>query len=469
MSINNGRHNLILDTDSYKMSHFLQLPPGAKYLSSYIEARDSKTYGYTVFFGLQAWLKQYLSAPITVEDVDEAQEVATAHGEPFNREGWMRIVQLHGGHLPLRISALPEGTVSPVGTPLVQVVNTDPTMPWLTSYMETALLRAVWYPTTVCTQSHAIKTLLASELARSADDPEALLPFKLHDFGARGATSHESAGLGGMSHLVNFMGTDTVAGVMAARRYYGEPMAGFSIPASEHSTITAWRRSGEADAYANMIRQFGGEGKIFAVVSDSYDIGHAVANIWGKQLRDAVIACKGTLVVRPDSGDPVTLVPQIVAQLARDFGATKNTKGFLVLNSAVRVIQGDGVNPLSIRSILGALTANGYSAENVAFGMGGALLQGVNRDTLGFAMKANAICTERDGWYDVYKDPVTSAAKRSKRGVQAVVLRGGNIVSIAESARWPEEDNMLQPIWENGVLLRTTTFAEVRARVSVRL
>ena len=38
------------------------------------------------------------------------------------------------------------------------------------------------------------------------------LPFKLHDFGARGVSSLESAMLGGMAHLVNFRGTDTLTG-----------------------------------------------------------------------------------------------------------------------------------------------------------------------------------------------------------------------------------------------------------------
>ncbi len=458
--------NMALNADSYKLSHYLQLPPGSNYLSSYIEARDRTFYPNAVFFGLQAWLKSYASVPVTHEDIEEAAAVAQVHGEPFNREGWMRVVNKHKGYLPLSIEALPEGTIVPVGVPMVQVVNTDPELAWLTSYVETQLLRAVWYPTTVCTQSHALRKLIGDELQRTADDPAGLLPFKLHDFGARGASSQETAALGGMAHLVNFMGTDTLAGILAARRWYREAMAGFSIPAAEHSTITSWKRSGESAAYLNMLKQFGGEGKMLAVVSDSYDIENAVANIWGKELREAVLATKGTLVIRPDSGDPVVLVPKIVAQLAKDFGATRNSKGFLVLNPAVRVIQGDGVNPLSIRSILGALAANGYSAENVAFGMGGALLQAVTRDTLGFAMKANAICTAQDGWYDVYKDPVTSSAKRSKRGVQAVVRRDGVLVSVRRQDLMSGEQNLLQTVWRDGQLLIDQTFAQVRERAA---
>ena len=222
------------------------------------------------------------------------------------------------------------------------------------------------------------------------DDPAGQLLFKLHDFGARGASSKETAAIGGVAHLVNFRGTDTMSAVVDARRYFQERMAGYSIPASEHSTITAWKRDRESAAYTNMLEQFGGESKMFAVVIDSYDTEKAVGQMWGKDLRDKVLASGSTVVIRPDSGDPVVLVPRLITQLAKDFGATQNAKGFYVLNKAVRMLWGDGINELAIRSILGALKVLRFSAENIAFGMGGALLQGVTRDTCGFAMKASA-------------------------------------------------------------------------------
>lgn len=204
-----------------------------------------------------------------------------------------------------------------------------------------------------------------------------------------------------------------------------------------------------------------------SVIERQYSNGKETLRLFWDGKRDQVLATKGTLVVRPDSGDPVVLVPRIIAQLAKDFGAERNAKGFLVLNPAVRVIQGDGVNPLSIRSILGALAANGYSAENVAFGMGGALLQQVNRDTLGFAMKASAICTAQDGWYDVYKDPVTSTAKRSKRGRLAVVERDGGIVTVKQDEVAATERDLLREVYRDGKLLVEDTFEQVRERASV--
>jgi nicotinamide phosphoribosyltransferase len=229
--------NPILNVDSYKTSHFKQYPPGTTHVSSYIEARGGD-YSTSLFFGLQMFLKEYLTKPITAADIDEAEEVLSAHGMPFNRSGWEHILNQHGGYLPIAIDAVPEGSRVPLRNVLLQVANTDPECAWITSYVETALLRAVWYPTTVATLSAHCRHTIQRYLELTADNTEGL-PFKLHDFGARGASSEETAAIGGAAHLVSFQGTDTVSALVAVRRYYNEPMPAFSIPAAEHSTITA--------------------------------------------------------------------------------------------------------------------------------------------------------------------------------------------------------------------------------------
>ena len=109
--------NLILNTDSYKFSHYLQYPPETRAISSYVEARGHSDHPEVLFFGLQMFLKEYLSKPVTMRDVDEAEAIVTAHGLPFNREGWVHIVNKHGGFLPLLIEALPEGTMVRRGVP----------------------------------------------------------------------------------------------------------------------------------------------------------------------------------------------------------------------------------------------------------------------------------------------------------------------------------------------------------------
>lgn len=454
--------NPILNSDSYKSSHYLQYPPGTERVSSYIEARGTEgplpSNAEVVFFGLQKFLKDL--EPIASSEIEEAEEVLTAHGEPFNAEGWWKIWNDHNGNLPIEISALPEGTASPTGHALVQVVNTDTSLPWVTSYVETALLRAVWYPTTVATLSREAKKIIRNFMILTGADL-AGLPFKLHDFGARGVSSEESAAIGGMAHLVNFMGSDTLSGVMAARKYYSEKMAGFSIPAAEHSTITSW--ASEFDAYNNMLDKF--PKGLVAVVSDSYDLMNAVHNIWGGQLKQKVANRDGLLVVRPDSGVPADIVLSTVAGLGERFGYTQNQKGYKVLPPYIRVIQGDGITLESIPAILTKLSLNGWSADNVAFGMGGGLLQQVNRDTLRFAMKASAIQVN-GAWRNIMKNPKTDPGKRSKPGRLGVMLENGNYVT-KDINDVPDSKNLLTPVWRNGNLLRETTFAEIRERAKL--
>jgi nicotinamide phosphoribosyltransferase len=445
--------SIITNTDAYKESHHLQLPPGTQYMSSYIESRGGE-YPFQLFFGLQMVLDQ-LKCP-TLQDVNEARYIVTEMGYEFN-EDWGEIANL--GYLPLFIEAVKEGTVLPTNNVLVQVNNTDPRFPWLTSFVETMLLRAVWYPTTVATRSKHIKNIILKNLERTGDP--AGISFKLHDFGARGVSSEESAGIGGAAHLVNFLGTDTISGVINARKFYAAGKdAGFSIPASEHSTITSWGRDNEALAFRNMLDKFGGPGKMFACVSDSYDIYHAVEQIWGAELKEAVINSGSTVVVRPDSGDPTVVPVEVVKRLASRFGAEKNAKGFYVLPPYIRVIQGDGVNEKSIATILAKLEADGFSGDNIAFGMGGEMLQTMNRDTLKFAMKASAAMIDNK-WIDVFKDPITDSVKKSKKGRLALVKNGSWKTLRKEESFY--EQPMLEPVWKDGVVLRHQTMAEIRA------
>lgn len=435
------RENLILKSDSYKFSHPWQMPSGVQENYCYLESRGGD-FDHTVFFGLQYYLKRYLSKPITQEDIDEAAAFLAAHGLPFEKSGWQHILDNHGGFLPLRINAIPEGMVTPTGTVLMTVVNTDPLVPWLSGWVETLLLK-IWYPTTVATLSKNCRDLIYKNLQLSSDDPDGEINFKLHCFGYRGVSSEESAGIGNAAHLVNFMGSDTIEGVRFANYYYKHEMAAFSIPAAEHSTITSWGLDGEALAYDNMLNKFAKPGSLVAVVSDSYDLEYAVKEIWGKTLRDKVVESGATVIIRPDSGHPATMVLQTLQNLERGFGAVVNKKGYKVLNH-VRVIQGDGINMDSIKEILDWAHMAGFSATNVAFGMGGALLQQVNRDTQKFAYKCSSIAV--DGQYrDVFKCPKDAPFKKSKTG------------------RF-ENDLRLQTVFLNGVVVKEYTLDQIRER-----
>ena len=458
--------NIILDTDSYKHSHFLQYPAGTTVVNSYIESRGGK-HPKTLFFGLQAWLYKTLNNPVTLEDVDNAAWICNQHGVPFNREGWEHIVNRHGGYLPLEIEAVPEGSLVETQNALAQVRNTDPKCFWLTSFIETSMLRAVWYPTTVATNSYYTKQVMLEYLARTSDNaPEPIAQFMLHDFGARGVSSEESAALGGLAHLINFRGTDTMSALLAAKQYYREPMAAFSVPASEHSTMTSWTKDGEEDAYANMLKQFKGS-NIISIVADSYDVFVAVDKMFGERLKAQVLEnaeAGSRLVVRPDSGDPIQTPIQVIERLMDKFGAMTNSKGYRVLPDYVRVLQGDGINPDSIQAILATMAEKGLSAENIVFGMGSGLLQQVDRDTQKFAMKCSAIEVAGE-WRDVFKDPVTDKGKRSKRGILALTetldsfetIRRENLSGI----------NAMRTVYRDGQILVADSLEAVRHRSQV--
>jgi len=457
--------NRIIDTDSYKASHWLQYPPNTTRAFFYLESRGSdRDWNETVFFGLQYLLKNYFLALLTQGMVEEAREVITAHGLPFNYEGWTNLIKKHQGKLPLRIRAVAEGTVVPLHNVLMTVETTDDEFAWVGSWFETQLLR-VWYAITVATQSYQIKTDVYKYLSETADDADAEIAFKVHDFGSRGVSSQETAAVGGAAHLVNFLGTDTMAALLLHRKFYHAEMAGFSIPAAEHSTITSWGRENEIEAYRNMLKNFAKPNSLVAVVSDSWNIFNAVEKIWGEQLKQEVIDSGATIVIRPDSGEPVEVVSKAAQLLSKKFGFDVNSKGFKVLKN-VRIIQGDGVNQESIKAILERLKSEGFSASNIAFGIGGSLLQKVNRDTLKFAYKCSAIVTNGE-LREVYKQPITDSGKNSKRGrLDLVKDESGEFQTVKIEAKdeIKVQNSQLQTVFENGNLLIDDNLEAIRAR-----
>lgn len=451
---------IALLTDSYKQAHWPQYPEGTEYVFSYFESRSKSKN--IVYFGSQAIIKEYLVGQVvTAEGIDKAEAIISAHMGPniFNREGWEYILNEHDGRLPVEIRTVAEGTVVPSGNVLMTVENTDPKCYWLTNFLETLLVQT-WYPTTVATRSREIMQLIAkyAEKNGTVDDG---LKFKLHDFGFRGVSSVESAAIGGMAHLVNFMGTDTIPALIAAQEYYDAEMAGFSIPASEHSTITSWGRDGEIDAFRNMLNQY--PTGLVACVSDSYDIYAACSEKWGTELKDQIMNRDGTLVVRPDSGEPALIVRQILEILGEKFGYTVNEKGYKVLPPQIRIIQGDGMSKHSIESVLFHMDLDEWSVDNIAFGMGGGLLQDLNRDDYKFAFKCSSVVVNGEE-RDVYKEPITAAWKTSKKG-RLMLCREGNEYATRPQTAWDVDE--LQTVFRNGEMVTTSTFDEVRERASL--
>jgi nicotinamide phosphoribosyltransferase len=461
------RINKLKLSDAYKYTHWVQYPKDTKTIYSYFESRGGE-FDNTVFFGLQYLLIQYLEGQFfTQEDLDEAEPfINSIFGQNFfNRKGWQHILDKHNGHLPVRIKAAPEGLPIEKRNVLITMENTDPEVPWLTNWLETMLVQC-WYPITVATLSREIKKIIYKAAEETGSDVNN--PFWLNDFGFRGVSSIESAGWGDMAHLVNFAGTDTVIGIDFAKHFYDATgLIGASVMATEHSTTTSWGREFEGDFYRNLLDNTPDDA-IVSVVIDSFDALAAVS-FFGTELKEKVLSRTAPVVFRPDSGVPWEMIVDVLQTAWAHFGGTTNDKGYAVLNPSVRVIYGDGINYESIGRILDSVIKAGYAIENICFGMGGALLQQLNRDTHKFAFKCSAI--DRNGvWHDVYKDPITDTGKRSKRGRLGLVRSGDEFKTVAEREAYPDPFislDVLELVFENGKVVKKYTFDEVRANAVV--
>lgn len=459
--------NPVTDTDSYKAGHCWQYVPGMRGMTSYFASRGGR-YRYTLFNGLQPMMLRYLALQVTMNHVREAEELFESHGDAFNREDWEHIVTHYNGRLPIRICAVPEGTVVPTGNVLytVECTTDDPKVAWLPNWFETKDVR-IWYPTTVGTRGFYLKEKCLEAAVESADDPLGWIDWAVHCFGGRGGSSLETVQIGGAAHLINFKGSDTMEAVRHVRHYYGEGAPSGSVPAAEHSTVTSWGREREEDFYEHFVNLwlYGKNPRskkfpVAACVSDTYDYFNAVENLWfGEKLHGLVRRSGGKLVIRPDSGKPTEVDLKSLEIEERKIGMRRNAKGYKVGPSYFGFIQGDGINDESIPEILHAVTSHKYSVSNIGFGMGGGGLQDMTRDTQKFALKASAVQLADGSWRGVAKDPKTDPGKASRAGHLALVHERGQYATVEA----PRKDNLLVPVYENGRVLKTYTFAEVRA------
>ena len=460
------RRSIITNTDSYKFTHHKMYPPGTTGVYSYFESRTGATFNKTVFFGLQYFLKEYLAGKVvTPEGIVWGREMAKAHfGNPdiFNAAMWEHILFDLGGQLPVRICAVPEGTPVDVSNVLLTIENTDPLCAPLTNHLET-LLSNLWGACTVASLSREVKILCKHYNDATSDNPGSV-QFQLHDFGQRGVASPETAGIEGAGHIVNFMGTDTVLAMEVAHDYYGAPLGmAFSVPASEHSVMTALGPSGEFKVFEMLLDAF--PKGVLSVVIDSYDYRRFI-DVYARKLKDKILARDGYTCFRPDSGEPNSTTLDVTGLLDSVFGSAVNKKGYRRLHPKVGTLWGDGIDYQGIRNILFAMKNAQWASDNIVFGMGGGLLQKINRDTQRFAFKSAA--QQRDGvWHDVYKTPLDSS-KKSKRGrLKLVRDASGTFHTIGENDA-PETPSLLVPVFENGSILREYTFDEVRKNAELQ-
>lgn len=481
-------NNLILCGDAYKYSHHKFYEPGTTKIYSYLESRGGR-FDATVFYGLQIFLKEFLQGvAITQVELEEAYDyLGTKHGvfgreDVFDKSKFQYIIDVHGGKLPIRIKAVPEGTVVNVKNVLLTIENTDDNCAWLTNFLETLILQ-IWYPITVATLSREVKKIVKQAFNETSSLPDEVadfvIEFVLNDFGFRGVSSVQSARNGGSAHLINFRGSDTtIASKLIRNLYNTNTIFGLSVPATEHSIMTIKGEAGEVEMMKRVLEQY--PTGIVACVSDSFHIFRACKDYWGGELRDMILsrpsAPGNQLVIRPDSGHVINTLKEVFNILFDRFGYTLNGKGYRVLPPQIRVIQGDGVNINSIAEVYKMLKSEKISAENIVFGMGGKLLQAeIDRDTQNFATKASfAIVNGK--LRNVTKSPtemdesglLVKSFKKSKEGILKLIKRNNIYETISSmDIDFDIYEDELVTVFENGNIIKEWSFEEIREKAKI--
>lgn len=457
--------NICTLTDSYKIGHPSMFPDKTENSYEYFSSRKGALYNKTLLFGPQYLIKKNLLGKVlTKEKIDLADNFCMQHfnQDVFKRKRWDHMLEKHGGILPIRIKAVPEGTLIPTDNVLITMEATDEDFYWLSGHLDPLMTHA-WSSSTVATLSREVKIVCKHYLEKTSDtlDP---LDFMLHDFGFRGASCVEEAQVQGLGHLVNFKGTDTLVAIELGMEYYNSGVCAYSVPATEHSIMTSLGPDGEEQVLRYLLKRF--PTGILSVVIDSFNHERFITKI-AANCKDEILARDGKVVFRPDSGEPVSTTLQILELVEHVFGSSQNGKQNTVLNPKTGVLWGDGIKYIGVRNILHAMKNANFSAENIVFGMGGGLHSSTNRDTQRFAFKSSA--QKREGvWHDIFKQP-TEISKASLKGKQYVYHIEGSHGSdyVTTNVKNDNHIDVLETVLEDGELFRDMTFDEVRKNAAI--
>ena len=496
--------NPLLDVDFYKVSHKHMYPKGMTQMYSNLTPRSAKHFKFksadfdnkVVVFGTQALVKQladhwqanFFDKPIEPLVVEYKSVLLNCLGVSDPDVQWC--YDLHNlGYLPILIKALPEGSRSPIGVPILTITNTHDDFAWLVNYLETYLSTNIWKPITMATNSYEYKRILTKYNALTADTTD-FMPWQVHDFAARGLGSSHEWSINCIAHLTSFSGTDTVQAILGAQHYYEADLTcGGSVPATEHSVMTISIATSNHDdkllaeqTYLHKLLTDLYPTGIVSVVCDSYDFWGVIENNL-PALKDAIMSRSGKLVIRPDSGNPIdvicgkyTFVSEAEAEFHQDdietkgllqslwdiFGGTTNDKGYKVLDPHIGLIYGDAITADVYESILSRIESMGFSSDNLVIGKGAVGDQLITRDTFGFAIKATH-CVINGQSIEVSKEPKTDAKKKSAKGLLHV---NSDFNLIDQCTPEQEATGLLQPIFHNSKVLSNTTLEEIRQKLN---
>lgn len=500
---NHYQMNASLLTDGYKLDHRRQYPKGTEYVYANWTPRSN---GYmpdakdgAVVFGIQYFIKKYLIDRFNNDFFNLPEDVAVAQFkrrvDTFlgkNEVGSEHIRELHRlGYLPIRLKALPEGSICPIRVPMITVVNTNPKFFWLTNFLETIMSCELWLPMTSATTSRLYRKELERHAEKTGFTPDINLGFLCHDFSMRGMAGLEAAITSGMGHLTSFVGSETLPAIEAVEKYYNanaeKEIIAMTVPASEHSVMCAGGKEDEFETFKRFITEIYPSG-FCSIVSDTWDLWKVITD-YLPRLKDTIMARDGRLVIRPDSGNPVDIIcglPQsdiddmsfeeiyenkseivgVYELLWNIFGGTINEKGYKVLDPHIGVIYGDSITRERQKEIYHRLEVKGFAATNLVLGVGSFTFQYVTRDCLGFAMKATW-CQINGEAREIFKSPKTdSGMKKSLKGLIRVDKDQYGIYYATDCVS-PEQEagGCLEVVFEDGKLIKETTFNQIRERL----
>ena len=468
-------------TDFYKVGHPFQYPRGIEYVYSNFTPRKSRMsgVGHMVFFGLQAFVIEYLIGYFNrnffkrpLEEVLAEYKTTLQHtcGPLASYE---HIVALHQlGYLPVSICAVLEGTPVPMRVPAMTIVNTHPQFAWVTNFLETLMSASLWQACTSATVAFEYRKLFDKWAARTGI-PDGFTQWQGHDFSFRGMSSLESAILSGMGHLLSFTGTDTIPAIRALETYYGadrtKELVGASIPATEHSVMCCGGVDGETETYRRLVEDVYPNGLV-SIVSDTWDL-WAVTDRILPALKARIMARNGKVVIRPDSGNPADIVcgtgntPGVIERLWNVFGGTVTSTGHRLLDSHIGAIYGDSITIAVADDICRRLADKGFASQLVC-GLGSFTYQYNTRDTFGTAIKSTWV--QIDGKpHEIFKAPKTDdGTKNSAKGLLCVDYAEDGNLRVEEGVS-PEraKQGLLQPVFVDGQLVRRQTLAQVRQQL----
>ncbi|HHW7506575.1 TPA: nicotinate phosphoribosyltransferase [Mannheimia haemolytica] len=470
--------------DFYKTSHRIQYPEGSQFLYSTFTPRSNIYAPFVtrvVSFGFQAFILKYLIHYFNDNFFSRSQHDVVSEYTQFIsdtlniKDSGEHIAQLHQlGYLPIRIKAIPEGKSVAVKVPLMTIENTHSSFFWLTNYLETLINVSLWQPITSASIAFAYRKALAEFSEQTCDD-NSHLPFQAHDFSMRGMSSLESAETSGAGHLTSFLGTDTIPAISFVEAYYGSKnLIGTSIPASEHSVMSS-HGIDELPTFRYLMSKY--PNNMLSIVADTTDFWHNITvNL--PLLKQEILARpeSAKLVIRPDSGDFFAIIcgdssspveherKGLIECLWDIFGGSINQKGYKVLNPHIGAIYGDGVTYDKMIRILEGLTAKGFASSNIVFGVGAQTYQRNTRDTLGFAIKATSI-TINGVEKAIFKAPKTdNGLKKSQKGRVKVISYDHYVDEL--TALDDFSDDLLEVVFENGKLVKSTNFDEIRQNIA---